>query len=226
MNHYWILAVIILLAGLLGGLINYVENYSKNENEKLLAFFRYILWGVGAAVLVPLFLRTISSTLVELPAESADKEVSVDPYKYFVFAGFCLIASIFSKRFIQTLGDKILKEVEEVKERTKANSDTIESLVAVDAEEDDEEQGGRSGMQQLRQADPVRAQDAANVIKEMSDNRYRFRSISGIAAKAGVTRDQTAELLEELESKNLVRKLKGGKYWALTGYGRAAARNL
>lgn len=67
--------------------------------------FKYILLGIGAAFLVPAFLNMISSNLAS----------SKDNNDYLIFAGFCLIAAIFSKRFINTLGERILKEAVEAK---------------------------------------------------------------------------------------------------------------
>jgi len=65
-----------------------------------------------------LFLATISSNLLE----NCEK----DSKNYFEPAGLCLIAAIFSRRFIDTIGKKILKEAAETKEEVKDAKQKIE----------------------------------------------------------------------------------------------------
>jgi len=71
--------------------------------------------GIGAALLVPLFLRTVSSNL--LPAILGGRAA---PDDLFVFAGFCLLAAIASRRFIEALSDRLLREAREAKQRPHA----------------------------------------------------------------------------------------------------------
>ena len=66
--------------------------------------------GVGAALLVPLFLRTVSSDL--LPAILAGRAA---PDDLLVLAGFCLLAAMTSRRFIETLSDRVLREAREAR---------------------------------------------------------------------------------------------------------------
>lgn len=55
--------------------------------------------------MVPLFLGMISSDLI---ANSR-----TDDKNFLIFAGLCLVAAIFSGRFIDSIGERILKKVEE-----------------------------------------------------------------------------------------------------------------
>src|SRR5664279_4557124 len=108
--HLGILSVIMIAGGLLGGYAGYLieknrftqssadaNNGDVVKKEKVY----FLITGVCAALLIPLFLSTISSQLMG----DAEK----DPLKYFVFGGFCLLVAIFSKQFISSLSDKILK---------------------------------------------------------------------------------------------------------------------
>lgn len=123
--HLLIIGFIMIGTGLLGGFAGYLiektrlmsSNLAKNKTYQE-GFFKgknyFMITGICAALLIPLFLSTISSQLMS--------ESQKDPLKYFIFGGFCLLVAIFSKQFISSLSDKILKEVkEEVQQQTKEN---------------------------------------------------------------------------------------------------------
>ncbi len=110
---------IMVLAGLLGGWINFL--IEQRDDRSGASLIRSVVIGVGASFLVPLFLNTISSTLIKAPEHSNWIEVD----KYLVFSGFCLIASISSSAFIRTLSDRILNEVREAKKKVQAITEEI-----------------------------------------------------------------------------------------------------
>ena len=93
--------LLMFFAGVLGGIVNFA--LSRTENST----FRDVLWsivvGLGAAFLVPLFLNTISSSLLLglLDGSASGSDV-------FVFFGFCLLGAIASKAMINTLTQKVL----------------------------------------------------------------------------------------------------------------------
>lgn len=99
--HLVTLISIMLISGAFGGLLNYLHSFdvTAGEAQSSVVKYKYVLLGIGAAFLIPLFLNMISSTLIS----------KADNNNYLIFAGFCLIAAIFSRRFITTIGDKILE---------------------------------------------------------------------------------------------------------------------
>jgi tetratricopeptide (TPR) repeat protein len=119
--------LVILIAGAFGGIINYyleLEDKEKDKQRKFL-FKRSVFLGIGAAFLVPLFLHLIGSDLMKFE--------KVNPKEILVFLGFCLVASISSKKFIQTLSTKILKEVREAKEKVKEVKENVENQNIINA---------------------------------------------------------------------------------------------
>ena len=120
-THIIMLILIMLISGAFGGFLNYLHNFDTTENEKQNSVVRnkYILLGIAAAFVIPVFLKMISSNLIS----------SSDNNDYLIFAGFCLIAAIFSRRFITTIGDKILeaaKKAEKVALESKQKSDNTQ----------------------------------------------------------------------------------------------------
>jgi len=99
--HLIILIVIMLVIGAFGGFLNYLNDFDTLENEQksVKSKSKYMMLGIGAALLVPLFLKMIESNIIR-SGENLD---------YLIFAGFCLIAAIFSRRFISSIGDRIME---------------------------------------------------------------------------------------------------------------------
>ena len=79
---------IMLLAGLLGGFASYHLNESDDKST-----VKSITLGIVAAMIVPVFLNMISSSLLVEAQKSVDK--------LFVFLGFCVLASVFSRNFLE-----------------------------------------------------------------------------------------------------------------------------
>ena len=69
--HLWVLVFIMVACGAFGGFLNYLNDFDTIENEKKnkQIRFKYILLGIGAALLIPLFLNMISSDMQKLKFE-------------------------------------------------------------------------------------------------------------------------------------------------------------
>lgn len=122
-THTLLLLLIILIFGAFGGYLNYLHNFDiaeSKQDESKQDKRKYVLLGVGSAILVPAFFRMIASDLVKF----------VEPFdtnNYLIFAGFCLVAAIFSRRFIKTIGDKILDTVKKAEINSKEVREEIKT---------------------------------------------------------------------------------------------------
>ncbi|SMC29440.1 Tetratricopeptide repeat-containing protein [Andreprevotia lacus DSM 23236] len=96
---WWLTFAAILLSGFFGGLARY--HWERLEGNSNGSWYRYSILGVAAAFLVPLFLNTISSTLLD--------EVHSHPQKMYVLIGFCLAAGTFAKQFLGSVARKALE---------------------------------------------------------------------------------------------------------------------
>lgn len=120
--HIWILVAIMIVTGVFGGFLNYLHNFDTADNEKgsIYVKYKYIFLGIGSAILVPAFLKMIASDLIK-------DSKPYDNINYLIFAGFCLVAAIFSKRFISTMGDRILEAAKKAEITSKQTKKEIES---------------------------------------------------------------------------------------------------
>ncbi|MBT4865568.1 MAG: hypothetical protein HON53_10725, partial [Planctomycetaceae bacterium] len=198
----WITLIgVMTVAGVAGGTVNYIQ-IAEDEENGWKEWAKRVLAGTAASFLMPLFLNTISSKLVaEILGGTAKSEA------IFVFSGFCLLAGISSRAFIQSLSDRILREAEEAKRQAQEARDevtNVEVAVAPFVEpdsEDETEEARREGLQLEQPTDADR-----QFLRTIDHARFTLRSISGIARQAGrISHDETRGYLDALIEKGLVR---------------------
>ncbi len=120
--HLWTLITIMIVTGVFGGYLNYLHNFDTSEDEQGKKHLKdkYIFLGIGSSILVPAFLKMIASDLIK-------DSKPYDNINYLIFAGFCLVAAIFSKRFINTIGDRILEAAKKAEITSNEAKKEIES---------------------------------------------------------------------------------------------------
>ena len=198
MQNLYVLVSIIVLAGALGGFAAYLsESEFKGEQYPLL---KRIGLGIAAAFVVPLFLNTISSSLI-VDAEEF-------PTNYLVFAGFCVLAAFSSKTFISTLSDALLDKVSNMEKRQSELEIDVEPFISQGTEPVSIE---ASVTQNLDIPDSEK-----EVLRALNNPKYVRRYLKGIASETGRDALEISYDLIELREKGLVGKKKGKDddlYW-------------
>lgn len=231
---------IMLGMGILGGVINYAlapSDAVRGRNE----WARAVLLGIGAAILIPLFLNTISSNLLSDVLKAPEPGASA-----LVFAGFCLVAAISSRAFIQTLADRVLAEAREARRtanEAKAEIDKVAETVTEVAEAVTEpEMPPASASAPGYAASPgdleslpssasaqvqVLSEEERAFLRAMDDSRFTLRSLGGIGQQTGRPPEDVEAMLGALAEKGFVSRTQGkkGERWALTAAGRQALRD-
>jgi hypothetical protein len=215
-----------IISGFFGGLINFLQSY-KAESKDSILFWKCIIVGIGASFLVPLFLQTISSAIITTAEQN--------PKDYLIFGGFCLIAAIYSKRFIETLGEKILQKAEqaekkaeeanfkakELKIEVEKQSEEVDSIIAKSTEIDDPSVDNEpldeesKLLQDLRKKADIddstdfisKTKNIISVIQALKNNNYTFRTLKGISKEIGLDQEETEEILNACEGRGLIRKI-------------------
>lgn len=239
----YIVATIILLTGLVGGLAAYLARPAEDPGGRR-TLARFLLLGVVAAACVPLFLSLLKSDVVRniFTSLAADGKTALPPAyeSYLIFIGLCLIAAFSSRRFIESVSNQVLeRRLDEVNAKANSAAATAEAAreVAQEAVEEVEaaDNMGDSLPDDLaakvaigpsaneRAAAPL-SETERKILQAMTQKTYRTRT--GIAEDSGVSRNRISELLESLADRKLALPAKsprtGGARWILTSRGRAA----
>lgn len=220
-GHLIIILGIMIATGLLGGIANFFLN-ERDSHSPWGTAGRYMVLGVVAALTVPLFLNMMSSHLLEATRLKSSE--------LFVFAGFCLLYVVVSRRFFENLAAHLMRQVEQVRRDVKhlqySNERGAAPMAAPAAP---------------RATEPEAATDAAPAsIVELPRNAVSFGDIelmravaegnaiyganTGLAARTTLPKDQIAARLAALKAMGLIESKideRNVVRWHLTPKGRS-----
>ena len=243
------IALVMLLAGALGGIVNYF--LADPEQEKRLVWWQHVLVGVTASFMVPLFLNMISGDLIDKIRGTADK--AGDYSKLFVLAGFCLVAAVSSRAFIRSLSEKVLQEMKKKVEAvsktaekavekaesanvqaTAAFADATEARQAVapfveeeaSAPEIEDSLSPREVISLQRALIPpeIPSKDEVSVLRAIRESGLSLRSMTGISNDSSLPKSAVNAVISRLLSKGLIGETigkTGQPRWFVTQAGRA-----
>jgi len=209
---------VMVAMGLLGGFINF---QMKAKDDPDLTRWKSLSFGVGAAVLVPLFLNTISSNILSSSSKMTYSNL-------LIFAGFCLIAGYSSRAFMKTLAERLLQEAKQVNKVAKEQAEKVEDLVS---EPDTPTTASTTTAETQEITDLERRapdRNALKVLRALQDTRFVIRTFSGISMDTGLKNNEVDGCLRELEKLGLAQILQRpkGTRATITAQGREFLRKL
>ncbi len=178
-----------LIFGIFGGLINKFRDNDKNSK-----YWKSIVKGIGAAMIVPLFLELVKSDIISKGEN--------DWYNYFVFGGLCIVTAIFSDKFFDSIGEKILNKVENVENTVKELEDSKNEI-------DDAEQVIFDNIKSDKKE--AQKENIKKVIKEIVNSKYSYRTISGIKKDTNLEKDEIIGILVTLRDNGFAENKKNNK---------------
>ncbi len=143
------IAAVMVVSGALGGLVGRFLDEAGGAGRvtaeadapmpPALAWWKHVLIGITAALMVPIFLDMISSDLIDRIRGQAGQER--DPAGLLNLAGFCLVAAVSSRSFIGSLSARLLQEVRQARHQaaeaastaTEARSQASDAAAAADS---------------------------------------------------------------------------------------------
>lgn len=221
MNALELLVPVMLIAGILGGLINFFVADPKNETP--LVWWKHLVIGVGASFTVPVFLNMISSTLIsEITGELSDAKVVA---KLLVLTGFCLLAAVSSRAFLRSLSERVLQEVKNAKKQAEeAREEASDAKAAVAPFIEEESAALEKGADQTLLQIPDVTENERKILKAMTTSRFSMRSLSGLAKSVDLPAGDVNSTISALIYKGLVSEAKnkeGRLRWYPTALGRS-----
>lgn len=217
-THVIILTLVMLLAGVFGGLINY---YLLNQNNKdTAAIARCLVVGVGASFLVPVVLDMVGSNIVVLSQS--------DSSKMLIYTGICLIAAIGSRLVVTNTVDRTMlaaesakTSTEELRQQLKQLQDAIVPLLETETERDDSLEVSSTELDSLDVASTA-------VLKSLASGRHIYRALHGLSKETEFDETDLQKSLAVLVGKGLAGRVNGGwgVRWYVTERGRKLSETL
>jgi hypothetical protein len=216
-----LLLVAMIGSGVLGGTANYLLLH-KDDPEYAKRSRSFVL-GLVAALLAPLFLKTISSDMVD--KISTIRYGSGIPFDFFVFAGFCLLVAVFSRTFAETVAKRLAAEVEKAKREAQEahtqaalaeeRASQVEPVLRqeIEARTEPLPESARNTIPPSLQDLPVDHTDR-DLLKALLSGQYSYRTVSSLAEEV------------QMEEPDAVRRLERMREQALAGKKTTPTRNL
>ncbi|WP_345872244.1 YEATS-associated helix-containing protein [Shewanella algae] len=226
MTHEIIIALIMIITGAVGGAANFLSDDNLKFECRTIA--KSLVLGISASVMVPLFLSMISSNLLVESSTSAES--------YFVLAGFCMVASIFSRSFIDGVSSKVLNDLQKKTDNIDKKVENYEEHVKplIERSEEPEIESNEIYDLRVREVAPSLKELDLKIISAIDESKYTIRTAGGIAQQLGMvpnSRETVRQRLRALSDMGVVSELNGldpkssKPRWYLTNLGRAALRN-
>jgi len=209
--NFWIIILLIIITGFLGGLKNFLFN---KKNNSIKDFFHNILLGIIGASLIPLFLQLTASKLLDSCGNCFRT--------YLVLIGYMFIASIFSKRLLDNLGKKIFNLDDVKNEIDKAQTEPEVDIDLPEAEIKDIENKITNNSDKLSNNEKEQAlKDTNKILSNLQGSRYKYRTLEGIAKSTNLDKNKVFSILSVLKQKNIIEEVirDKKKYYTLTKLG-------
>ena len=186
-GYMLVILLIMIVAGVLGGVANYFLSDRQAEMGRR-DWVKYPILGVIAALTVPLFLNMISSNLLEA--------ARTRPVDFFVFAGFCLIYVVASRRLFENVANKLLTQMDQMKREMN--------------------QIKQRGEVTLSREEPVALAETPAAVKEslsyndveilraLAEESYVYGNLAGLTDKTGLGRDLVSTRLTVLKNLGII----------------------
>ncbi len=217
-THVIILVLVMLFAGVFGGLVNF---YLLNQNNKdTIALARSLVVGVSAAFLVPVALDLLGSDIVTQSQEDASKLL--------IYTGICLIAAIASRLVATNTLDRTLvaaetakTETEQLKQQLKQLQDSLLPLLETETEHEDQAEVSATELDTLDVSSTA-------VLKSLASGRHIYRALPTLCLETELDETDLQKSLTVLVGKGMAGRVNSGwgMRWYVTERGRKLAESI
>jgi hypothetical protein len=200
-------------SGVLGGAANYMLLHK--DDPAYAKRSRSFVMGLVASLLAPLFLKTISSDMID--KISTIRYGSGVPFDFFVFTSFCLLAAVFSRTFAETVAKRLAAEVEKAKRESQeaqtraalAEEKAIEAepvlRQAMEERTEPQPESARNSIPPQLQDLPVDHGDR-ELLKALLNGQYSYRTVSSLASEVQMEEPDAVKRLERMREHTLAGK--------------------
>lgn len=193
-GYMLVILLIMVVAGLLGGVANYFLS-DRHADLGRRDWVKFPTLGVIAALTVPLFLNMISSNLLEA--------ARTRPVDFFVFAGFCLIYVVASRRLFENAANRLLTQVDQLKremgqmEQQRQEAPPREEMPAELVLAPKPEAVKDTNKEALSYND-------IEILRALAEENYVYGNLVGLTDKTGLSRDLVSTRLTVLKNLGII----------------------
>ena len=200
LDSYMLMVLLIMVAaGVLGGIANYYLSDRQGDNGRR-DWGKFLILGVIAALTVPLFLNMISSNLLEA--------ARTRPVDFFVFAGFCLIYVVASRRVFENAANKLMGQMDQMRRemgQIKQQRQDVPPPLAVPPRE--EPSAAVTEAPVAIKPEVVRESLSYNdieILRALAEDSYVYGNLVGLTDKTGLARDLVSTRLTVLKNFGII----------------------
>ena len=195
-GYMLIILLIMIVAGVLGGIANFFLSDRSGDSGRR-EWGKYIILGVISALTVPLFLNMLSSNLLEA--------ARTRPVDFFVFAGFCLIYVVASRRVFENAANRLLGPMDQMKrEMSQIRQSNHEAALAASREDVVVAHEMPQPAAKPEAARESLSYNDVEILRALSEESYVYGNLVGITDKTGLARDLVSARLTVLKSLGLI----------------------
>ncbi|MFN4342450.1 MAG: YEATS-associated helix-containing protein [Azonexus sp.] len=190
-GHMLLILGIMIVTGVLGGIANlYLADRHGEPGRR--DWVKYPVFGVVAALTVPLFLNMISSTLLE--------GARIKPVDYYVFAGFCVLYVVASRRLFENIVQRLLGQIDQVRRDVgQIRQQQREEPLAVAL---------RAEAETPRPAEPdpreVLSYNDVEILRALADGHFVYGNLASICETTGLTRELVSQRLTVMKAMGVI----------------------
>lgn len=220
--HSLLILGIMIASGLLGGLANFFLR-ERDDDSPWGSAGRHMVLGVVAALTVPLFLNMMSSHLLAATRLKSSE--------LFVFAGFCLLYVVATRRFFDNAASRLLGQVEQVRRELRQLRPGGEHAPRPATPGRGAEAAGAAESAAAVLELPRHAVSYGDIelMRAVSEGNVIYGAHSGLAARSALPKEQVAARLAALKAMGLIESKideRSVVRWHLTPKGRSLLEGI
>ncbi len=218
-GHMLLVLGVMVLAGVLGGVANYFLADRQGEPARR-DWVKYPVFGVLAALTVPMFLNMISSTLLE--------GARTKPIDYYVFAGFCLIYVVASRRLFENMVQRLMGQIDQVRRDVGhlKQQKREEPVMPVPAAAKPEAEVAKSSEPDPRE---VLSYNDVEILRALSEESFVYGNLAAICDSTGLARELVSQRLTVMKTLGVIETRINEKnvlHWVVSTRGKAVLADI
>ena len=224
-GHMMLVLVIMVVTGALGGVAN-VFLAERQGPPTRHDWVKYPVFGIVAALTVPLFLNMIASTLLE--------GARTKPIDLFVFAGFCLLYVVASRRLFDNIAQHLLGQMEHVRRdvlHLKTAQAEHGAAIAALPTRAEAEVAAVPELPKAPEPDPreVLSYNDVEILRALQAERFVYGNLAALCERTGLPRDLVSQRLTVLKTLGVIETRINERnvlHWMVSARGKAVLDDI